>query len=108
LGGLVIYFIKNCHGLNLKIKKKCIFVKNIKNMNSTIIQFIIDAKGEKLAAVIPMKIYAKMLERLEELEDIELYDAVKARQEPSISLEAYRQERQKRKQETYALSSTNR
>jgi hypothetical protein len=75
-------------------------------MKSTIIQFIIDDKGEKFAAVIPMKLYAQMLEKLEELEDIELYDAVKSRQEPSISLDAYRLERQKRKQ-NYALSSTN-
>jgi hypothetical protein len=75
-------------------------------MKSTIIQFIIDDKGEKSAAVVPMKLYAKMLERLEELEDIELYDAVTARQEPSISLEEYRAQRQKRKQ-THALSHSN-
>ena len=52
-------------------------------MKSTIIQFIIDDKGEKSAAVVPMKLYAKMLEKLEELEDIELYDAVTVRQESS-------------------------
>jgi hypothetical protein len=75
-------------------------------MKSAIIQFIIDDKGEKSAAVVPMKLYAKMLERLEELEDIELYDAVTARQEPSISLEAYRLQRQKRKQ-NHALSNSN-
>jgi hypothetical protein len=75
-------------------------------MKSTMIQFIIDDKGEKSAAVIPMKLYAKMLEKLDELEDIELYDGVKSRQEPSISLEQYRLERQKRKQ-NYALSNTN-
>lgn len=70
------------------------------------IQFIIDDKGEKFAAVVPMKIYANMLEKIEELEDIELYDAVKARQEPSISLEEYRQQRLKRKQH-HALSNSN-
>lgn len=59
-------------------------------MNSTIIQFIINEKGEKSAAVVPMKIYTNMLEKIQELEDIELYDAVKERQEPSISLEEYR------------------
>jgi hypothetical protein len=75
-------------------------------MKSTNIQFIIDDKGEKSAAVVPMKLYAKMLERLEELEDIELYDAVIARQESSISLEEYRSQRQKRKQ-THALSHSN-
>jgi hypothetical protein len=75
-------------------------------MKSAIIQFIIDDKGEKSAAVVPMKLYAKMLERLEELEDIELYDAVIERQESSISLEEYRSQRQKRKQ-THALSHSN-
>ncbi|MDZ7876852.1 MAG: hypothetical protein U5L45_04235 [Saprospiraceae bacterium] len=75
-------------------------------MKSTVIQFIIDDKGEKSAAIVPMKLYAKMLERLEELEDIELYDSVTARQEPSISLEEYRKQRQKRKQ-IHALSHSN-
>jgi hypothetical protein len=75
-------------------------------MKSAIIQFIIDDKGEKSAAVVPMKLYVKMLERLEELEDIELYDAVIERQESSISLEEYRSQRQKRKQ-THALSHSN-
>ena len=65
-------------------------------MTSATIQFILDDKGAKFAAVVPMKIYANMLEKIEELEDIELYDAVKARQEPSISLEEYRQQRQKK------------
>ena len=75
-------------------------------MTATTIQFIMDSKGEKFAAVVPMKIYANMLEKIEELEDIELYDVVKARQEPSISLEEYRQQRQKRKQD-YALSNSD-
>lgn len=69
------------------------------------IQFIIDEKGEKSAVVIPMKVYLEMLEQIEELEDVRLYDAVKSRDETSISLEAYRLQRQKRKQ--HALSSSN-
>ncbi len=75
-------------------------------IKSSTIQFIIDDNGEKFAAVVPMKIYANMLEKIEELEDIELYDAVKAREEPSISLEEYRLQRQKRKQH-HALSNSN-
>ena len=62
------------------------------------IQFIINDKGEKSAAVVPMKIYLDLLEKLEELEDIKLYDAVKSREETSISLEEYRKQRQTRKQ----------
>ncbi len=69
------------------------------------IQFIIDEKGEKSAAVVPIKIYLDLLEKLEEMEDIKLYDAVKSREEPSISLEEYRLQRQKRKQN--ALSNSN-
>ena len=58
------------------------------------VQFIIDDKGEKSAAVVPMKIYLELLEKLEELEDIKLYDAAKSREEPSISLEEYRKLRE--------------
>ncbi len=75
-------------------------------MTSTAIQFITDGNGEKFAAVVPMEIYANMLDKIEELEDIELYDAVKAREESSISLEEYRLQRQKRKQ-PHALSNSN-
>ena len=67
-------------------------------MKMLTVQFIINDKGEKSAAVVPMKIYLDLLEKLEELEDIKLYDAVKSREEPSISLEEYRKQRQKRQQ----------
>lgn len=70
------------------------------------IQFIINEKGEKSAAVVPMKIYLDFLEKLEELEDIKLYEAVKSRDESSISLDEYRHERLKRKQQ-HALSDSN-
>ena len=69
------------------------------------IQFIIDEKGEKSSVIIPLKIYLEMLELIEELEDIRLYDEAKSREESSMSLEDYRQQRQKRKQ--YALSNSN-
>ena len=74
-------------------------------MNLSSVQFIINEKGEKSAVVILMKTYLDMLEKIEELEDIKLYDEVKSRQESYISLEEYRQQRLKRKQ--YALSNSN-
>lgn len=74
-------------------------------MKMLTVQFIINDKGEKSAAVVPMKIYLDLLEKLEELEDIKLYDAVKSREEPSISLEEYRKQRQKRQQ--HALPNSN-
>ncbi len=55
-------------------------------------------KVEKSAVVILMKIYLDILEKLEELEHIKLYDEVKSRNEPSICLDEYRQQRLKRKQ----------
>ena len=52
-------------------------------------QFIKDEEGKKLAVIIPMAAYEKMLEDIEELQDIRLYDEVKARNESSITLEEY-------------------
>ena len=68
-------------------------------------QFVINEKGEKSAVIVPMKTYLEMLEKLEELEDIRMYDAVKSRNEPSISLEEYRQKRKAKKQNP--LSNSN-
>jgi PHD/YefM family antitoxin component YafN of YafNO toxin-antitoxin module len=68
-------------------------------------QFVINEKGEKSAVIVPMKTYLEMLEKLEELEDIRMYDAVKSRNESSVSLEEYRQKRKAKKQN--ALSSSN-
>lgn len=40
-------------------------------------QFITDDKGKKLAVILPIKEYNKMIDEIEELEDIKLYDAAK-------------------------------
>lgn len=40
-------------------------------------QYITDDKGEKIAVVLPIKKWRKMLEKLEELDDIKTYDKVK-------------------------------
>ena len=74
-------------------------------MNLSSVQFIINDKGEKSAVVILMKTYLDILEKLEELEDIKLYDEFKSRNESSISLDEYRQQRLKRKQ--HALPNSN-
>ncbi|UPT67750.1 MAG: hypothetical protein M0D57_03530 [Sphingobacteriales bacterium JAD_PAG50586_3] len=47
--------------------------------------------------VLSLKDYKKILEDLEEFEDIKLYDAVKARNEDTISLEDYIAKRKKSK-----------
>jgi hypothetical protein len=48
------------------------------------IQFLTDSKGHKIAVVLPVKEYRKMLADLEELEDIRLYDQAKASKEKAI------------------------
>ncbi len=52
-------------------------------------QYITDSSGKKLAVILPIKDYEKMLEELEELEDIKMYDKVKALNEPSVPFEEY-------------------
>lgn len=42
-------------------------------MNDTPL-FITDNKGNKISVILPIEEYQKMLEELEELEDIQLYD----------------------------------
>lgn len=53
-------------------------------MNSP--QYITDNKGNKLSVVLRMKDYEKMLEELEELDDIRLYDEAMADKEPSLPI----------------------
>lgn len=50
-------------------------------------QFITDIKGKKLSVVLPIKDYQKILEELEELEDIRLYDEAMASKEPSLPID---------------------
>ena len=59
-------------------------------------QYITDKKGNKLSVVLSFKEYKKLLEEIEEAEDIKLYDAVKSRNEPSISFDEYVKQRRKK------------
>jgi len=47
-------------------------------------QYITDSKGRKLSVVLPMKDYKKIMEELEELEDLRLYDEAMADKGPSV------------------------
>lgn len=40
-------------------------------------QFLTDEKGKKTAVLLPIKEYNKLLEKLEDLEDVKLYDEAK-------------------------------
>jgi hypothetical protein len=53
-------------------------------------QFITDKKGNKIAVIVPIVNYQKMLDDLEELEDIKLYDQAKKEDDGKrISFEDY-------------------
>ncbi len=61
-------------------------------------QFITDKKGTKISVVLPMKEFNTIMENLEELEDIRLYDEAKQVNEPSIPIEkAFKMLDEKRK-----------
>ncbi len=47
-------------------------------------QFLTNEKGEKIAVVISIEEYQKLLEELEELEDIRAYDEAKASGETPV------------------------
>jgi hypothetical protein len=59
--------------------------------------FITDTKGNKLSAVLPIKKYLKLLEDAEEIEEIRLYDAVKARKDKSTSFNEFVKQHKARK-----------
>ncbi len=60
-------------------------------------QYITDSHGNKISVVLPMKDFVALMEELEELEDIKLYDKSKKANEPSIPIdEAFSQIEKKR------------
>lgn len=50
-------------------------------------QFITDQNGEKISVIIPIKDFQAILEELEELEDIKLYDEAQKDNTPSIPID---------------------
>ena len=61
------------------------------------IQYITDSKGKRKGVFLTLKEYKRMMEVLEEAEDVRLYDEAKARNEKSIPFEEYLLKRKKRK-----------
>ncbi|GAB3567182.1 hypothetical protein GCM10027578_17570 [Spirosoma luteolum] len=57
-------------------------------------QYIVNEHGERVSVVLSIQEWQQMLDELEELDDIRQYDAVKARNEPTMSLADYRKKRQ--------------
>ena len=65
-------------------------------MNKTLRpRYITDENGNRVSVVLSIQQWQQMLDDLEELEDMRLYDKVKARKEPTISLAEYKQKRQR-------------
>ncbi|MCZ8196213.1 MAG: hypothetical protein O9267_01245 [Flavobacterium sp.] len=61
-------------------------------------QFLTDEKGNKTAVVLPIKKYNKMIEQLEDLHDIKLYDEAKKNDDGyRISLEDFMKLRKSKK-----------
>lgn len=50
-------------------------------------QYITDNTGKKISVVLPLKDFNAIMEELEELEDIKLYDEAKKANEPSIPID---------------------
>lgn len=50
-------------------------------------QYITDNTGKKISVVLPMAEFKNLIEELEELEDIRLYDEAKTSNEPSIPVD---------------------
>ncbi len=50
-------------------------------------QFLVNEKGEKVAVVLGIEEYEKLLEELEELEDIRAFDEAEASGETAVPLE---------------------
>jgi hypothetical protein len=61
-------------------------------------QYITDKKGKKISVVLPIKEYKSIVEELEELEDIKLYDEAKAANDQSYPIDvAFKMVEAKRK-----------
>lgn len=50
-------------------------------------QFITDNTGKKISVVLPIKDFKAIMEELEELEEIKLYDEAKKSKEPSFPID---------------------
>jgi hypothetical protein len=63
-------------------------------------QYITDNSGKKISVVLSLKEYESIMEELEELEDIKLYDEAQKSNEPSIPIdEAFKMIEAKRKKQ---------
>jgi hypothetical protein len=50
-------------------------------------QYITDYSGRKISVILPLRDFRAIMEELEEMEDIKLYDEAKKSNEPSIPID---------------------
>jgi len=50
-------------------------------------QYITDGTGKKLSVILPVKEYNKIMDELDELDDIRLYDEAMSANEPSMPID---------------------
>ena len=65
-------------------------------MNAIHPQYITDKDGKKVSVVIPLAEYEQILEELDELDDIKLFDEAKTDKSAAISFDNYVTQRRSR------------
>ncbi len=70
-----------------KNQKKVVLLYKRSIMGALRQQFIEDQQGNRIAVLMPIDQYNKMLEQLEEMDDIRSYDAAKAEKDEIISFD---------------------
>ena len=76
-----------------KEKIRQIYSNNNIKMSTIHPQYITDEDGKKVSVVIPLAEYEQILEELDELDDIRLYDEAKADKEPVMLFDDYVKQR---------------
>ncbi len=59
----------------------------VRKISETRQRYLVDKQGKRVAIVLDLTEYRKMLDQIEELEDLRAYDAAKAAKERPIPLE---------------------
>jgi PHD/YefM family antitoxin component YafN of YafNO toxin-antitoxin module len=57
-------------------------------------QYITDENGEKVSVILPISEYERLIDELEDNEDIKLFDEAKTDTEPSMPFDEYVRQRQ--------------
>jgi len=52
------------------------------------VQYIVDQNGKRLYAVLPLALYEKLLEELEDQKDVQAFDAAMAREQEFVPFDA--------------------